>query len=50
MEEHPVWAQGMVLWVMTEIAIIGGDVEQVIGSAIAFRKPGFFRMAEYPRV
>lgn len=35
-EEYPVWAR-MVLWVMTEIAIIGGDVQQVIGSAIAFR-------------
>ncbi|XP_024381410.1 metal transporter Nramp4 [Physcomitrium patens] len=35
-EEYPVWAR-MVLWIMTEIAIIGADVQQVIGSAIAFR-------------
>ena len=35
-QEYPVWA-GLVLWVMTEIAIIGADVQQVIGSAIAFR-------------
>ncbi|XP_024393903.1 metal transporter Nramp4 isoform X2 [Physcomitrium patens] len=35
-EEYPVWAR-MVLWVMTEVAIIGADVQQVIGSAIAFR-------------
>lgn len=35
-DEYPVWAR-LVLWVMTEIAIIGADVQQVIGSAIAFR-------------
>lgn len=35
-EEYPVWAR-LFLWVMTEIAIIGADVQQVIGSAIAFR-------------
>lgn len=35
-EEYPVWAR-LVLWVMTEVAIIGADVQQVIGSAIAFR-------------
>lgn len=35
-QEYPRWA-GLVLWVMTEIAIIGADVQQVIGSAIAFR-------------
>lgn len=35
-QEYPVWA-GLVLWVMTEIAIIGADVQQVIGSAIAFK-------------
>ncbi|KAG0605944.1 hypothetical protein M758_9G100500 [Ceratodon purpureus] len=34
--EYPGWAR-IVLWVMTEIAIIGADVQQVIGSAIAFR-------------
>lgn len=34
--EYPVWAR-LVLWVMTEVAIIGADVQQVIGSAIAFR-------------
>lgn len=35
-EEYPFWAR-MVLWVLTELAIIGADVQQVIGSAIAFR-------------
>lgn len=34
--EYPGWAR-LVLWVMTEIAIIGADVQQVIGSTIAFR-------------
>lgn len=34
--EYPGWAR-LFLWVMTEIAIIGADVQQVIGSAIAFR-------------
>jgi natural resistance-associated macrophage protein len=27
----------MILWVMTEIAIIGSDIQEVVGSAIAFR-------------
>jgi natural resistance-associated macrophage protein len=35
-EEYPVWVR-MVLWFMTEVAIIGADVQQVIGSAIAFK-------------
>lgn len=35
-DEYPVWAR-LVLWIMTEVAIIGADVQQVIGSAIAFR-------------
>ncbi|CAK9264505.1 unnamed protein product [Sphagnum jensenii] len=35
-DEYPVWAR-MFLWIMTEVAIIGADVQQVIGSAIAFR-------------
>eukprot|EP00742_Colponemidia_sp_Colp-10_P009305 GILJ01010136.1.p1 GENE.GILJ01010136.1~~GILJ01010136.1.p1 ORF type:complete len:526 (-),score=73.23 GILJ01010136.1:169-1746(-) len=33
-EEYPNWAS-KVLWVMTEIAIIGSDIQEVIGSAIA---------------
>ncbi|CAM6015402.1 unnamed protein product [Sphagnum balticum] len=35
-DEYPVWAR-LFLWIMTEVAIIGADVQQVIGSAIAFR-------------
>lgn len=33
-EEYPRWA-AMVLWVMTELAIIGSDIQEVIGTAIA---------------
>ncbi|XVE87044.1 hypothetical protein DITRI_Ditri18aG0084300 [Diplodiscus trichospermus] len=33
-EEYPTWAT-MVLWVMTELALIGADIQEVIGSAIA---------------
>ncbi|XP_057469313.1 metal transporter Nramp3.2-like [Actinidia eriantha] len=33
-EEYPYWA-GLLLWVMTEIALIGADIQEVIGSAIA---------------
>lgn len=35
-EEYPPWAR-IVLWLMTEVAIIGADIQEVIGSAIAFR-------------
>ncbi|BBN07938.1 natural resistance-associated macrophage protein 2 [Marchantia polymorpha subsp. ruderalis] len=35
-EEYPFWAR-ILLWLMTEIAIIGADIQEVIGSAIAFR-------------
>lgn len=35
-EEYPRWAR-MVLWVMAELALIGSDIQEVIGSAIAIR-------------
>ncbi|WVZ09263.1 hypothetical protein V8G54_013793 [Vigna mungo] len=35
-EEYPAWAR-IVLWLMTEIALIGADIQEVIGSAIAIR-------------
>ena len=35
-EEYPLWAR-IVLWLMTEVAIIGADIQEVIGSAIALR-------------
>eukprot|EP00250_Pteridium_aquilinum_P002624 c12846_g1_i1 orf=272-1801(+) len=35
-EEYPPWAR-IVLWLMAEIAIIGADIQEVIGSAIALR-------------
>ncbi|XP_058221167.1 metal transporter Nramp3.2-like [Rhododendron vialii] len=35
-EEYPYWA-GILLWVMTEVALIGADIQEVIGSAIAIR-------------
>nr|ABR27746.1 metal transporter NRAMP3 [Noccaea caerulescens] len=35
-EEYPSWA-GMVLWVMAELALIGSDIQEVIGSAIAIK-------------
>lgn len=35
-EEYPSWAR-IVLWLMAEIAIIGADIQEVIGSAIALR-------------
>ncbi|KAJ7264422.1 hypothetical protein O6H91_01G024400 [Diphasiastrum complanatum] len=34
--EYPFTAR-IVLWIMTEVAIIGADIQEVIGSAIAFR-------------
>ncbi|XP_076950914.1 metal transporter Nramp3.1-like [Bidens hawaiensis] len=33
-EEYPNWA-GKLLWVMAELALIGADIQEVIGSAIA---------------
>ncbi|KAL6227428.1 hypothetical protein ACLB2K_001386 [Fragaria x ananassa] len=35
-EEYPRWA-GYVLWVMAELALIGADIQEVIGSAIAIK-------------
>ncbi|XP_073005429.1 metal transporter Nramp6-like [Typha latifolia] len=35
-EEYPTWAR-LVLWFMAEIAMIGADIQEVIGSAIAFK-------------
>ncbi|MBA0735002.1 hypothetical protein Gogos_018887 [Gossypium gossypioides] len=35
-EEYPIWAR-MVLWVMAELALIGADIQEVIGSAIAIK-------------
>ncbi|CAF2163331.1 metal transporter Nramp4 [Brassica rapa] len=35
-EEYPTWAR-MVLWIMAEIALIGADIQEVIGSAIAIK-------------
>ncbi|XP_028772598.1 metal transporter Nramp2 isoform X2 [Neltuma alba] len=35
-EEYPKWAR-LVLWLMAEIALIGADIQEVIGSAIAIQ-------------
>ncbi|KAK3411989.1 metal transporter Nramp3 [Eucalyptus grandis] len=35
-DEYPPWAS-MVLWVMAELALIGADIQEVIGSAIAIK-------------
>ncbi|KAI3785117.1 hypothetical protein L1987_44229 [Smallanthus sonchifolius] len=35
-EEYPDWA-GKLLWVMAELALIGADIQEVIGSAIALK-------------
>jgi natural resistance-associated macrophage protein len=35
-DEYPTWAR-IVLWLMTEVALIGSDIQEVIGSAIAIR-------------
>ncbi|PKA53657.1 Metal transporter Nramp2 [Apostasia shenzhenica] len=35
-EEYPRWAR-LVLWFMAEVALIGADIQEVIGSAIAIR-------------
>ena len=34
--EYPTWAR-MLLWVMAEVALIGADIQEVIGSAIAIK-------------
>ncbi|XP_068655720.1 metal transporter Nramp3.2-like [Aristolochia californica] len=35
-EEYPRWAR-LLLWIMAEIALIGADIQEVIGSAIAIK-------------
>ncbi|XP_058081799.1 metal transporter Nramp3.1-like [Magnolia sinica] len=35
-EEYPAWAR-YVLWIMAELALIGADIQEVIGSAIAIK-------------
>lgn len=35
-EEYPKWA-GILLWLMAELALIGSDIQEVIGSAIALK-------------
>ena len=35
-DEYPSWAR-IVLWVMAELALIGADIQEVIGSAIAIK-------------
>lgn len=35
-DEYPDWAR-LVLWVMAELALIGADIQEVIGSAIAIQ-------------
>lgn len=35
-DEYPKWAR-LVLWVMAELALIGSDIQEVIGSAIALK-------------
>lgn len=35
-DEYPNWAR-MLLWVMAEVALIGADIQEVIGSAIAIK-------------
>ncbi|CAI0406253.1 unnamed protein product [Linum tenue] len=34
--EYPTWAR-MLLWIMAELALIGADIQEVIGSAIAIK-------------
>ncbi|KAL3514400.1 hypothetical protein ACH5RR_027117 [Cinchona calisaya] len=36
LEEYPNWA-GLLLWIMAEVALIGADIQEVIGSAIAIK-------------
>lgn len=35
-EEYPNWAR-LLLWIMAELALIGADIQEVIGSAIAIK-------------
>jgi natural resistance-associated macrophage protein 2 len=35
-EEYPRWAS-IALWLMAELALIGADIQEVIGSAIAIK-------------
>lgn len=35
-DEYPKWAR-LLLWIMTELALIGADIQEVIGSAIAIK-------------
>ncbi|KAK1398903.1 Metal transporter Nramp2 [Heracleum sosnowskyi] len=35
-EEYPTWA-GRLLWLMIELALIGADIQEVVGSAIAIK-------------
>jgi len=35
-DEYPKWAR-LLLWVMAELALIGSDIQEVIGSAIAIK-------------
>lgn len=35
-DEYPSWAR-LLLWVMAELALIGADIQEVIGSAIAIK-------------
>ena len=35
-EEYPPWAT-RALWVVTELALVGADIQEVIGSAIAIK-------------
>lgn len=35
-EEYPTWAR-LLLWIMAEVALIGADIQEVIGSAIAIK-------------
>lgn len=36
MHPHPLQVPRVLLWLMMEIAIIGSDMQEVIGTAIAF--------------
>lgn len=35
-DEYPAWAR-ILLWIMAELALIGADIQEVIGSAIAIK-------------
>ncbi|KAH1072996.1 hypothetical protein J1N35_025324 [Gossypium stocksii] len=36
-EEYPTWARMVLWWVMAELALIGADIQEVIGSAIVIK-------------